>query len=272
MMDKAHWIIGSVESSCNATDDSSSKDMEGDTSDSCNADVWRRLLFTKGSKWADDVSDSESVADCTTLDCIIDSPCTTCVGDDSWGGIDSEVGSPEPDDLESEVNAVQTFEELRSELSHFAFRSRDLILAERFVNLLSENEMIADSVLRKGFYVAVLGVIRVLHLHDIDMVDIRSTLVHASVYLKTIVAGQRMAEDDLVYKTVLAVCLAFSYVSDTSMGIAVWKSHLGKTIGIVAKTTAVDMTRDMMDMFKSRNYMLRAPEEDARQAEYELSF
>eukprot|EP00929_Paragymnodinium_shiwhaense_P062915 TRINITY_DN31440_c0_g1_i1.p1 TRINITY_DN31440_c0_g1~~TRINITY_DN31440_c0_g1_i1.p1 ORF type:complete len:347 (-),score=67.94 TRINITY_DN31440_c0_g1_i1:576-1616(-) len=238
---------------------------------SCDLSVWQQLRFTKGSKWTDDFSDSESLADCAVSTSLSHSPCTTCAGDEeTCEGVDSEADAAdesEPEEEDEVEPTVRSLSDLRAELSCYAFRSTDLGVAEHFIRLLSDDERIADRVLTRSFYLAVLGSMRVLHLHDVDMMDILATLAYAGVYLKGDSNLSIMPQRDMVYRTVLTISLAFSYVSDDHVPVKAWKKYLEKTVDVVAKSTAAEMSTDIMDIFRKRNYVLRVADEELTKAE-----
>lgn len=258
-----------------------SKEMK--TDGSCDDNVWQRMRFAKGCKWSDELSEGDdSDTDCEvafdkSYAAYEASPCTTCSSDgDSCEVAESELDLQEGHEfLEEEEESgnapLLSFAESCAELQYVAYRPFHLTLAERFVNYLSSASVGATNVLNRSFYLGVLGSMRVLHAHGADPLEIKSSLAYAAVYLESGVGLHSLSQRDVVYRTMLAICLAFSYVSDIFISQGKWKAGLAKIVETFSERTVQEISKDLMDFFKERDYILRPSHEELERVAHLLS-
>lgn len=226
----------------------------------------------KNKRWADledEFSDGDTLdgdTDCceagpSSCSSISTSPCTTCAGDVS--DCDEEPTCSEADVAEYDYDGFGFGDEYRitvplpAGLYDVASRSFHLTLAQRFVENMSAQGVVPTSVLDRVFYLALLRTLRVLERHCVERIEMEASLAYASVYLQSARGLSALSQRDIIYRTVLSVCLAFSYISDEFISMGKWKQGLSKDVEAVAEKSVSEMSDDQMKIFKERGYLLR---------------
>jgi len=252
--------------------------------DSCDADnIWRRYRF-QTNKWADDedCTDSEPRLLDGDTDCCATCPSscstattspstTTCASeiscDDEPTISEADVAEYQHDDL-PDLHEAYNFGDIDfpAELYTVAARPYHATLAQRLAACLAHQGVVRASALDRGFYVAVLGSLRVLERYGADKSEIEASLVYAAIYLQSAPGLPALSQHEIAYRAVLSVCLAFSFISDNFISMGKWKHGLAKDVVVVGEKTVPEMSADLMIVFKDRGYILRPSEEELRRS------